>query len=157
MAPRGHTMSDVSPCTFPWRWQWDARPKFGNNFCFLFKTQRVEEIFLLWILSPITYFLVWINSSFIMRNCVQSILSSPATRDYSSTRTVYIRSNFLTNQITAFTRLTQTELPEDKAMQSLTEARLLSIFSMTYIHLIGQLKPRVSGKIASNSWWAMME
>ncbi len=28
-----------------WKWQWDAWWKFGNNFCFLFKTQWVERQF----------------------------------------------------------------------------------------------------------------
>ncbi len=37
VAPRGHTMSDVSPLTFPWRWQWDARRKFGNNLFVFFQ------------------------------------------------------------------------------------------------------------------------
>ncbi len=42
-----HTMSEVSPRTlsFPWRWQRDSRRKFGNNLCFLFKTQWVERQF----------------------------------------------------------------------------------------------------------------
>ncbi len=39
----GHTMSDGSPCTLPWRWQWDTRRKFENNFCF--HSQRVERQF----------------------------------------------------------------------------------------------------------------
>ncbi len=31
--------------SFPWRWQRDARRKFGNNFCFQIKTQWVERRF----------------------------------------------------------------------------------------------------------------
>ncbi len=51
--------------TFPWRWQQDARRKFGNNFFVFFQDSVSRKtIFLLWILNPITYFLVLIICSY---------------------------------------------------------------------------------------------
>ncbi len=45
VAPRGHTMSDVSPCTFPWRWQRDARQKFGNSYFVFFQDSVCRKTF----------------------------------------------------------------------------------------------------------------
>ena len=44
--------------TFPWRWQLHAHRKFGNNFCFLFKTQWVETHFF-YNFFPMRQYIKW--------------------------------------------------------------------------------------------------